>query len=60
MLSSSDEASDMARAEQLGANGYLIKHPSPETIAAIVRGATAQNTELMGDAEIARDNTPAL
>jgi CheY-like chemotaxis protein len=37
MLSSSDEADDVERAQQMGAHTYLIKYPLPETLGALVR-----------------------
>ena len=38
MLSSSDHPADRKRAVELGANGYFVKHPTAESLGAIVRG----------------------
>lgn len=41
MLSAAAEPSDSARATEFGADGYLIKYPTPEVIRSIVREAEA-------------------
>jgi two-component system, response regulator len=44
MLSSSDHPADKKRALELGANGYFVKHPSPEVLAAAVQGTLKEFT----------------
>ncbi len=44
MLSSSDHPADKKRALELGANGYFVKHPSPEVLAAAVHGTLQELT----------------
>ena len=41
MLSGSDEPKDIARATELGATRYLIKHPSPEALAELLAAYAA-------------------
>ena len=43
MLSGSDEPQDIARATQLGATRYLIKHPSPDVIAELLADYSTRN-----------------
>ena len=43
MLSGSDEPQDIALATELGANRYLIKHPSSDVIAELVAAYSAKN-----------------
>ena len=43
MLSGSDEPGDMARAAELGATRYLIKHPSPDEIAELLAAYSTKN-----------------
>lgn len=45
MLSSSDHPADKARALKLGANGYFLKHPTAEVLAAAVHGPLPEFTE---------------
>ena len=40
MLTSSDNPKDLQRATEFGADGYLLKHPTPDTVAFIIRDAT--------------------
>ena len=39
IMSRSDEPADKMRASQLGATGYLVKHPKPEVLAKCVKSA---------------------
>ena len=41
VLTSSNNPKDLQRATELGADGYLLKHPTPDTVAFIIRNATA-------------------
>jgi CheY-like chemotaxis protein len=43
VMSSSDRAEDVARAEKLGANHYLLKYPGPDIIAEIIGAAGASD-----------------
>ena len=43
MLSGSDEPQDIARATELGANRYLIKHPSSDVIAELLAAYSTRN-----------------
>lgn len=45
MLSSSDDPTDLARAKELGADGYLIKYPSWQTLASIISGIETERHE---------------
>jgi CheY-like chemotaxis protein len=41
MMSSSDNPEDVERAQKMGADRYLLKYPSPETLAELVADAPA-------------------
>ena len=41
ILTTSDSPADRAQALELGADGYLVKHPTPEAMAQAVRDALA-------------------
>ena len=43
MLSGSDEPRDIARARELGATRYLIKHPSSDEIAGLLAAYSTRN-----------------
>ena len=40
MLTSSEDPKDLQRATESGADGYLLKHPTPGTLAFMIRDAT--------------------
>jgi len=44
VMSNSDRPEDVERARKLGANHYLLKYPSPETIAELIATASAGET----------------
>lgn len=44
-MSSSDEPKDVELAQKLGADRYLIKYPSPETLAELIADASAKPTK---------------
>ena len=54
MLTSSQQPADLQRAAALGADGYLLKHPRPETIAAILRDAAASRARASPPADTGR------
>lgn len=41
MLTGSDNPKDLQRASESGADGFLLKHPAPDTVAFMIRDATA-------------------
>lgn len=50
MLTDSSQPADLKRAEELKADAYLLKHPHPRTLAALIRAAIAsQATAILGD-----------
>jgi len=46
VMSSSDNPKDVALAQKLGADRYLLKYPSPETLAELIRDASAGRSQL--------------
>lgn len=42
MMTTSDAPKDIQRATEMGADGYFLKHPSPEAVAFVVRHATGR------------------
>jgi len=46
VMSASDNPQDVALAQKLGADRYLLKYPSPETLAELIRDASAGRSQL--------------
>ncbi len=59
MMTSSDEPKDMQRAADLHADGYLLKLPSPRTLAYLIQQATSPNPPISNPTAPQNQDAPA-